>query len=81
MANIHTGEGNAHMTIIVQHVKIMTMLHTCVGLADKPATTKVNKAREVHRYTSTVEALNTVHLTAEGDLGTIGNNHMIHLSP
>ena len=69
------------MTIIVQHVKIMTMLHTCVSLADKPATTKVNKAREVHRYTSTVEALNTVHLTAEGDLGTIGNNHMIHLSP
>ena len=39
------------------------------------------QAREVHRYASTVEALNTVHLTAEGDLGTIGNNHMIHLSP
>ena len=69
------------MTIIVQHVKIMTMLHTCVGLTDKPATTKVNKAREVHRYASTVGALNTVHLTAEGDLGTIGNNHMIHLNP
>ena len=35
VANIHTGEGNAHMIIIVQHVKIMTMLHTCVGLTDK----------------------------------------------
>ena len=81
VVNIHTGEGNAHMTIFVQHVKIMTMLHTCVGLTDKPATTKVNKARKVPRYPSTVEALNTVHLTAEGDLGTIGNNHMIHLSP
>ena len=81
VANIHTGEGNAHMTIIVQHVKIMTMLHTCVGLTDKPATTKVNKAREVCRYASTVEASNTVHLTAKGDLGTIGNNHMIHLNP
>ena len=69
------------MIIIVQHVKIMTMLHTCVGLTDKPATTKVNKAREVCRYASTVEALNTVHLTAKGDLGTIGNNHMIHLNP
>ena len=81
VANIHTAEVNAHMTIIVQHVKIMTMLHTCVGLTDKPATTKANKVREVHRYASTVEALNTVHPTAEGDLGTIGNNHMIHLSP
>ena len=69
------------MTIIVQHVKTMTMLHTCAGLTDKPATTKANKAREVCRYASTVEALNTVHLTAEGDLGTIGNNHMIHLNP
>ena len=81
VVNIHTGEGNAHTTIIVQHVKITTMLHTCVGLTDKPATTKVNKAREVHRYESSVGALNTVHLTAEGDLGTIGNNHMIHLNP
>ena len=65
VANIHTGEGNAHMIIIVQHVKIMTMLHTCVGLTGKPATTKVNKARQVRRYASTVEALSTVHLTAE----------------
>ena len=69
------------MTTIVQHVKITTMLHTYVGLTDKPATTKINKAREVCRYASTVEALNTVHLTAKGDLVTIGNNHMIHLSP
>ena len=53
------------MKIIVQYVKIMTMLHTCVGLTDKPATTKVNKAREVHRYASTVGALNTVHLSAK----------------
>ena len=69
------------MLEMLPNVKIMTMLHTCVGLADKPATTKVNKAREVHRYASTVETLNAVHLTAKGDLGTIGNNHMIHLNP
>ena len=69
------------MTIIVQHVKIMTMLHTCVGLEDKPPTTKVNRARGVHRYISTVEAVNTSHPTAKGDLGTIGNNHMVHLNP
>ena len=81
VVNIHTGEGNAHTIIIVQLVKFMTMLHTCVGLADKPTTTKVNKAREVHRYASTVEALNTVHLTAKEVLGTIENNHMIHLNP
>ena len=48
-ANIHTGEGNAHMIIIVQHVKIMTMLHTCVGLTDKPATTKVNERGDLSR--------------------------------
>ena len=69
------------MKIIVQHVKIMTMLHTCAKLTDKPPTTKVNRDRGVHRYVSTVEALNTVHPTAVGDLGTIGNNHMVHLNP
>ena len=80
-ANIHTGEGNTHMTIIVQHVKITTMLHTCVGLEDKPPTTKVNRARGVHRHASTVEAWNTAHPTAEGDLGTIRNNHTVHPNP
>ena len=30
---------------------------------------------------STVEALNTVHPTAVGDLRTIGNNHVVHLNP
>ena len=69
------------MIIIVQHVKIMTMLHTCAGLIDKPPTTKVNRDRGVHRYVSTVGALNTVHPTAIGDLGTIGNNHMVHPNP
>ena len=66
------------MTITVQHVKTMTMLHTCAGLIDKPQTTKVNRAIGVYRYASTVEALNTVHPTAIGDLGTIGNNHVVH---
>ena len=69
------------MIITVQHVKIMTMLHTCAGLIDKPQTTKINMARGVHRYASTLEALNTAHPTAIGDLGTIGNNHMVHLNP
>ena len=32
----------------------------------------------IHRYASTVEAFNTVHPTAIGDLGTIGNNHMVN---
>ena len=63
------------MIITVQHAKIMTMLHTCAGLTDRPPTTKV------HRYASTMEALNTVHPTAIGDLGTIGNNHVVHLNP
>ena len=66
------------MIITVQHVKTMTMLHTCAGLIDKPQTTKVNMARGVHRY---VEALSTAHPTALGDLGTIGNNHMVHSNP
>ena len=57
------------------------MLHTCAGLADRPPTTKVNRARGVHRYASTVEVLNTVHPTAVGDLGTIGNNHVVHPNP
>ena len=69
------------MILIVQHVKIMTMLHTCAGLADELPTTKVNRDRGVHRYVSTAEALNTVHPTAIGDLGTIGNNHVEHLNP
>ena len=56
----------------------MTMLHTCAGLIDESQNTKVNRARGVHRYVSTVEALNTVHPTAIGDLGTIGNNHVVH---
>ena len=54
------------------------MLHTCAGLIDEPQTTKVNRARGIHRYVSTVEALNTAHPTAVGDLGTIGNNHVVH---
>ena len=57
------------------------MLYTCAGLADKPPTTKVNRDRGVHRYVSTAEALNTTHPTAIGDLGTIGNNHMVHPNP
>ena len=69
------------MIITVQHAKIMTMLHTCAGLTDRPPTTKFNRARQVHRYASTMEALNTVHPTAIGDLGTIGNNHVVHLNP
>ena len=69
------------MIITVQHVIGMAMLHTCAGLADRSPTTKVNRARGIHRYASTVEALNTVHPTAIGDLGTIGNNHMVHLNP
>ena len=32
------------MIIIVQHVIIMTILHTCAGLTDSPPTTKVNRA-------------------------------------
>ena len=81
-ANIHTGEGNAHTIIIVQHVKIMTMLHTCVGFTDKPANNQGQQGqRSPQICIYTVEALNTVHLTAKGDLGTIGNNHMIHLNP
>ena len=79
VASIHTGEWNARMIIIV-HVKTTTMPHTCAGLADMLQTTKVNRTRGVHRYASTVEALNTDHLIAEGDLGTIGNNHMVHLN-
>ena len=63
------------MIIIAQHVIIMIMLHTCVGLTDRP-TTKVNKASRVHLYVSTVEVLNTAHPVAAGDLGTTGNNHM-----
>ena len=59
----------------------MTMLHTCAGLTDRPPTTKVNRARGVHRYASTVEALNIAHPTAVGDLGTIGNNHVVHPKP
>ena len=69
------------MIITAQHVKIMTMLHTCARLTDKPPTTKVNRDRGVHRYASTMEALNTVHPTAVGDLGTIGNNHGVHPNP
>ena len=38
------------MIITVQHAKIMTMLHTCAGLIDKPQKTKVIRARGVHRY-------------------------------
>ena len=57
------------------------MLHTCAGLADRPPTTKVNRASGDHRYVSTVEALNTVHPTAVGDLGITGNNHMAHPNP
>ena len=52
--------------------------YTHAGLIDEPQTTKVNRARGIHRYASTVEALNTVHPTAVGDLGTIGNNHVVH---
>ena len=69
------------MIIIVQCVIITTMLHTCAGLADRPPTSKVNRVSRVHRYVSTVEALNTFHPTAVGDLGTIGNNHMVHPNP
>ena len=42
------------------------MLHTCAGLVDKPQTSKVNMARGVHRYASTVEVLSTAHPTAIG---------------
>ena len=69
------------MIIIVQCAIIMTMLHTCAGLADRPLTTKVNRVSRVHKYASTVEASNTVHQTAIGDIGTIGNNHIVHLNP
>ena len=65
------------MIVIVQHAEITTMLHTCAGLIDEPQTTKVNRARGTHRYAYTVEALNTVHPTAIGDLG---NNHVVHLN-
>ena len=34
------------------------MLHTCAGLADRLPTTKVNRVSIVHKYVSTVEALN-----------------------
>ena len=68
------------MIIIVQHVITMTMLHTCVGLTDRPTTTKVNKVNRVHKYVSTVEVLNTAHTTATGDLGTTGNNDVVHLT-
>ena len=47
------------MITTVQCAKIMTMLHTCVGPIDKPQTTRVNRAREIHRYAYTVEASNT----------------------
>ena len=69
------------MIITVQHVIIMTMLHTCAGLTDRQPTTKVNRVSGVHKYVSTAEALNTVHPTAIGDLGTIGNNHVVHPNP
>ena len=68
------------MIITVQCAKIMTILHTCAGLIDEPQTTKVNRARGVHTYASTVKALNTAHPTAIWDLGTIGNNHVVHLN-
>ena len=69
------------MITIAQCVITTTMLHTCVGLADRPPTTKVNMVSKVHKYVSTAEVLNTVHPTAAGDLGTIGNNHVVHLNP
>ena len=69
------------MIIIAQCVKTMTMLHTCVGPTDRPTTTQVNKISRVHKYVSTVEVLNTVHPTATGDLGTTGNNHVVHPIP
>ena len=69
------------MIIIAQCVITMTMLHTCAGFTDRPTTTKVNKVSRVHKYVSTVEVLNTVHPTAAGDLGTTGNNHVVHLIP
>ena len=63
------------MIIIVPHVIIMTMLHTCAGFT---GTTKVNKVSRVHTSVYTVEALNTVQLTAAGDRETTGNNHVVH---
>ena len=56
--SIHTGEGSAHMIITAQSVKTITMLHTCVGPADRPMTTQVNKISGAHKYVSTVEVLN-----------------------
>ena len=69
------------MIIIVQCVIIMTMLHTCAGLTDRLPTTKVNRVSRVHKYVYTAEAFNTVHPTAVGDLGAIGNNHMVRPNP
>ena len=65
------------MTIIAPHVIIMNMLHTCVGFTGTTRK-KVNKASRVHSSASTVGASNTVLPTATGDLGTTGNNHMVH---
>ena len=69
------------MIISAQHVKTMTMLHTCVGPTDSPTTTQVNKISRVHKYVSTVGVLNAVHPTATGDLETTGNNNVVHPIP
>ena len=57
----------------------MIILHTCAGLADRP-TTKVNRVSRVHLYVSTVEVSNIFHPVAAEDLGTTGNNHVVHLT-
>ena len=77
MVSIHTGEGSVHMIIIAWHVIIMSILHTCAGLADRP-TTEVNRVSRVHLYVFTVEVLNTACPNATGDLETTGNNHIAH---
>ena len=55
----------------------MTTLHTCAGFIDK-TTTKVNKVNRAQSSVSTVGVPNTVLATATGDLGTTGNNHVVH---
>ena len=81
MQHVFTLEKGVPVLTIIVHVKIMTMVHTCAGLIGEPQTTKVNRASRAHRYVYTVDALNTVHPTAVGDLGTTGNNHVVHLNP
>ena len=59
VGSIHTGEGSAHMIIIAQHVIIMIMLHTCVGLTDRP-TIKVNRTQFIQLLQKTLGQQGTI---------------------